>query len=82
MKFTKICLAAVAASSLISAPLMAETLSPSARATDAAGVKGAGTKSEGERKRRTGWVVGAIAAAGIGAALALSSSGSNKRASP
>ena len=81
MKFAKICLAAVAAASLISAPLMAETLSPSARA--AVKVNGAGTKSEGERKKRpAGWIFGAIAAAGIGAAVALSSSGSNKRASP
>lgn len=81
MKISRISLATVAAASLIGAPVMAETLSPSSKAVGSANVKRVGPKAEGEKKRRSGVVYGAIAAAAlIGGAIALSSN--DKPASP
>ena len=83
MKLTKICLAALAAASLVSGPVMAESLSPSANAVGNESVKRAGVKADGKRKRPSGVVYGAIAAVAIlGSAIALLSDKEGKPASP
>jgi polygalacturonase len=82
MKLTKISLAAIAAASLVSGPVMAESLSPSASAVGNENVKRAGAKADGKRKRPSGALFGAIAAvASIGGAIALLSD-KDKPASP
>jgi len=83
MKSFKICLAALAAASLIGSPVMAQTLSPSANAVGNANVKRVAVKADGERKRRSGVVYGAIGVAAlIGAIVGLSSSSNDSPASP
>ena len=74
MKSFKICLAALAAASLIGSPVLAQTLSPSTNAVGNENVKRVAVKAEGERKRRSGVVYGALGVAAlIGVVVALSS---------
>lgn len=81
MKIAKIFLSTLAVASLVSGPVMAGTLSPSTKSAGNENVKRIGTKAEGEKKRRSGLVYGAIAAAAIiGGVIALSSN--DKPASP
>jgi hypothetical protein len=82
MKLSKISLAAIVAASLVSGPVMAESLSPSASAAGNESVKRAGAKADGKRKRPPGALFGAIAAvASIGGVIALLSD-KDKPASP
>jgi len=64
MKFRKSLLAAVAAGSIVSTPVMAQTLSPSASASGAANVKRVNAEAKGERRRGSGAVIG-VALAGL-----------------
>ena len=83
MKSFKICLAALAAASLIGSPVLAQTLSPSTNAVGNENGKRVCTNAKGERKRCSGvvyWVIGGAAI--IGGAVALSSSSNDRPASP
>lgn len=64
MRFGKISLAAVAAASLVSAPVMAQSLSPAAKAVGASKVQriGATSKEENKLGGGSGVIVAAIAA--------------------
>lgn len=67
MRFGKISLAALAAASLISAPAMANSLSPTAKAVGTSKMKaqrvGAGAKDE--NKATSGVIIGLLAAAAV-----------------
>ncbi len=67
MRFGKISLAAMAVASLVSAPVMAESLSPAAKAVGASTVKrvGAATKEESKMGGGTGVIVAVLAAAAV-----------------
>jgi beta-lactamase regulating signal transducer with metallopeptidase domain len=77
MKFRKSLLAAVAAASIVSTPVMAQTLSPSASASGAANVKRVNAEAKGERRRGSGAVIGVVLVLGLLGALAGLSSGGN-----
>ena len=67
MRFGKISLAAVAAAALASAPVMAESLSPSVKAVAASKVKRAGAATKGESKLGggSGVIVAVLAAVAV-----------------
>lgn len=67
MRFGKFSLAAVAAASLVSAPVMAQSLSPAAKAVGASKVKrvGAGTNEENKQAGGTGVIVAILAAVAV-----------------
>ena len=67
MRFGKISLAAVAAASLVSAPVMAQSLSPASKAVGASKVKRIGAASKEERKmgRGSGVIVAILAAIAV-----------------
>lgn len=67
MRFGKFSLAAVAAASLVSAPVMAQSLSPAAKAVGASKVKriGAGTNEENKQDGGTGVIVAILAAVAV-----------------
>ncbi len=67
MRFGKFSLAAVAAASLVSAPVMAESLSPAAKAVGASKVKrvGAGAKEESKVGGGSGVIVAVLAAVAV-----------------
>lgn len=67
MRLGKISLAAIAAASLVSAPAMAESLSPATKAVGASKVKrvGANTKEESKAAGGTGVIVALLAAAAV-----------------
>ena len=63
MRFGKFSLAAIAAASLVSAPVMAESLSPAAKAVGASKVKRVGASAKEESKLAGGGVIVAVLAA-------------------
>lgn len=65
MRFGKISLAAVAAASLVSAPVMAQSLSPAAKAVGVSKIKRAGASSQEENKAASGVVIALLAAAAV-----------------
>jgi hypothetical protein len=67
MRFGKFSLAALAAASLVSAPVMAQSLSPAAKAVGASKVKrvGAGAQDESKLGGGSGVIVAIIAAAAV-----------------
>jgi hypothetical protein len=67
MRFGKLSLAAVAAASLVSAPVMAQSLSPAAKAVGASKVKrvGANTAEESKLGGGSGVIVAVIAAVAV-----------------
>lgn len=67
MRFGKFSLAAVAAASLVSAPVMAQSLSPAAKAVGASKVKRVGVAASEESKAEgsTGIIIGIVAAAAV-----------------
>jgi hypothetical protein len=67
MRFGKFSLAAVAAAALVSAPVMAESLSPAAKAVGASKVKrvGAGAKEESKIGGGSGVIVAILAAVAV-----------------
>ena len=68
MRFGKISLAAVAAASMVSAPVMAQSLSPAAKAVGASKVKRVGAASKEENKlggRGSGVIVAILAAIAV-----------------
>lgn len=67
MRFGKISLAALAAASLVSAPVMAESLSPAAKAVGTSSVKrvGAATKEESKLAGGSGVIIAVLAAAAV-----------------
>jgi Na+/proline symporter len=85
MRFGKISLAAIAAASLVSAPVMAESLSPAAKAVGASKVKrvGANTKEESKLGGGIGVIVAVLAAAAvIGGIVIASGNDDNSPTSP
>jgi hypothetical protein len=62
MRFGKISLAAVAAASMVSAPVMAQSLSPAAKAVGASKVKRVGASASKESKQDGGMGSGVIVA--------------------
>ena len=78
MRFGKITLAAVAAASLVSAPVMAQSLSPSADVAGISKVKRVGGSASEESKLRGGGVIIAILAAAAVIAGIIIVSGNNK----
>ena len=78
MRFGKITLAAVAAASLVSAPVMAQSLSPSAHVAGISKVKRVGGSASEESKLRGGGVIIAILAAAAVIAGIIIVSGNNK----
>jgi hypothetical protein len=79
MRFGKISLAAVAAASLVSAPVMAESLSPAAKAVSVSKVKRAGVASKEESKLGggTGVIVAVLAAAAIIGGIVIAAGNNN-----
>jgi hypothetical protein len=75
MRFGKISLAAVAAASLVSAPVMAQSLSPAAKAVGASKVKriGATSKEESKQLGGSGVIVALLAAAAVIAGIVIAS---------
>ena len=73
MRFGKISLAAIAAASLVSAPVMAQSLSPAAKAVGASKVKraGAATKEESKLGGGSGVIVAIVAAAAVIAGIVI-----------
>jgi hypothetical protein len=73
MRFGKISLAAIAAASLVSAPVMAQSLSPAAKAVGASKVKraGAATSEESKLGGGSGVIVAVVAAAAIIAGIVI-----------
>jgi hypothetical protein len=67
MRFGKLSLAAISAASLVSAPVMAESLSPAAKAVGASKVKrtGAATKEENKLGGGSGVIVAVLAAVAV-----------------
>lgn len=66
MRFGKISLAAMAAASMVSAPVMAQSLSPAAKAAAASKVKRAGASTKGENKLEgTGVIVAILAGVAV-----------------
>jgi Na+/proline symporter len=67
MRFGKISLAAIAAASLVSAPVMAQSLSPSVKAVGASKVKrvGANAKEESKLGGGSGVIIAVLAAAAV-----------------
>jgi hypothetical protein len=67
MRFGKFSLAAVAAAALVSAPVMAQSLSPAAKAVGASKVKrvGAGANEENKQAGGTGVIVAILAAVAV-----------------
>ena len=67
MRFGKISLAAVAAASLVSAPVMAQSLSPASKAVGASKVKriGAASKEESKLENGSGVIVAILAAIAV-----------------
>jgi hypothetical protein len=84
MRFGKISLAAIAAASLVSAPVMAESLSPAAKAVGASKVKrvGANTKEESKLGGGSGVIVAVLAAAVVGGIVIASGNDDNSPTSP
>ena len=85
MRFGKISLAAIAAASLVSAPVMAESLSPAAKAVGASKVKrvGANAKAESKLGGGSGVIVAVLAAAAvIGGIVIASGNDENKPKRP
>lgn len=83
MKLLKISLAAAAAASLMSAPLMAETLSPSTKTLANKNVQRGATTARGEGKRGVNIAVAVVAVAAlVGGVIALTSGDGDKPASP
>lgn len=85
MRFGKISLAAVAATALVSAPIMAESLSPAAKAVGASKVKrvGANTKQESKLSGGSGVIVAVLAAAAvIGGIIIVAGNDDNSPTSP
>lgn len=75
MRFGKISLAAVAAASLMSSPVMAQALSPAAKAVAESKVKRIGADRKEESKvGGTGVVIGLLAAAAIIGGIVIASS--------
>ena len=73
MRFGKISLAAIAAASLVSAPVMAQSLSPAAKAVGVSKVKraGAATKEESKLGGGSGVIVAIVAAAAVIAGIVI-----------
>ena len=73
MRFGKISLAAIAAASLVSAPVMAQSLSPAAKAVGASKVKraGAATTEESKIGGGSGVIVAIVAAAAVIAGIVI-----------
>jgi hypothetical protein len=67
MRFGKISLAAVAAASLVSAPVMAQSLSPAAKAV------GANTQEESKLAAGTGVIIAVVAASAVVGAVVIAS---------
>jgi len=67
MRFGKLSLAAIAAASLVSAPVMAQSLSPAAKAVGASKVKrvGVATKEENKLGGGSGVIVAVLAAVAV-----------------
>jgi len=65
MRFGKISLAAVAAASLVSAPVMAQSLSPAAKSVGVSKIKRAGASSQEENKAASGVIIALLAAAAV-----------------
>ena len=66
MRFGKISLAAVAAASLVSAPVMAQSLSVASKAVGASKVKRVGAATKDESKQGgNGLIIGLVAAAAV-----------------
>jgi len=85
MRLGKLSLAAVAAASLVSAPVMAESLSPAAKSVGASKVKrvGATTKEESKLGGGSGVIVAILAAvAVIGGIVIAAGNDDNKPTSP
>ena len=83
MRFGKISLAAVAAASLVSTPVMAQSLSPSAKAVGASQIKRISAKSKQENKDTSGVVVGVLAGiAVIGGIIIAAGNNNDRRTSP
>lgn len=83
MKFKTSLLTAVAAASIVSTPVMAQTLSPSANASGASNVKRVSAEAKGERRRGPGAALGAVFVLGLlGAVAALSSGGNSSGGNP
>ena len=75
MRFGKISLAAIAAASLVSAPVMAESRSPAAKADGASNVKrvGANTKEDSKLGGGSGVIVAVLAAAAVVGGIVIAS---------
>ena len=67
MRFGKISLAAIAAASMVSAPVMAQSMSPAAKAVATSKVKRAGASTKGENKLGggSGVIIAILAAAAV-----------------
>lgn len=67
MRFGKFSLAAIAAASLVSAPVMAQSLSPAAKAVSTSKVKraGAATSEESKLAGGTGVIIAVLAAIAV-----------------
>lgn len=61
MRFGKISLAAMAAASLVSAPVMAQSLSPAAKAVGASKIKRVSASSQEENKAASGVIIAILA---------------------
>ncbi len=73
MRFGKLSLAAIAAASLVSAPVMAQSLSPAAKAVATSKVKraGASTKEENKLGGGSGVIIAVLAAAAVIAGIVI-----------
>ena len=85
MRFGKISLAAVAAASRVSAPVMAQSLSPASKAVGASKVKrvGAASKEESKFGSGSGVIIAILAAAAvIGGIVIAAGNDDNRPTSP